>query len=142
MIAVGARDSVSPLSRHRKEPSPRHTTHILVIEDESIIALDIADGLRRLGYRVVAVVPSGEQAIQKAAETHPDLVLMDIKLKGDMDGVQAAEHIRAELDIPVIFLTAFADEATLQRAKITQPFGYLLKPFEDRELHSAIEIAL
>ncbi len=116
--------------------------HILVVEDESIVAMDLADKLKGLGYAVVATVASGEEAIQKAAETHPDLVLMDIRLRGEMDGVQAAQHIRAHLDVPVVYLTAYADQATIQRAKITEPFGYLLKPFEERELHSTVEMSL
>ncbi len=119
-------------------PNPK----ILVVEDETIVALDIKSRLESLGFVVPAVAASGEEAIQKATETHPDLVLMDIKLKGKQDGVEAAEEIRAQFQIPVIYLTAYADEATLQRAKITEPFGYILKPFEGRELHSAIEMAL
>jgi CheY-like chemotaxis protein len=115
---------------------------VLVVEDASIIAKDIQDMLRRLGYAVPAVVSSGEKAIQKAAETHPDLVLMDIMLKGDMDGVEAAQQIRDRFHIPVVYLTAYADEDILQRAKIAEPFGYILKPFEERELHAAIEMAL
>jgi PAS domain S-box-containing protein len=115
---------------------------IQVVEDESIVALDIKDNLEILGYNVVAVESSGEQAIQKAIETRPDLVLMDIRLKGEMDGIEAAQQIRAHLGTPVIYLTAYADEATLQRAKITEPYGYILKPFEERELHTTIEMAL
>jgi CheY-like chemotaxis protein len=115
---------------------------VLVVEDASIIAKDIQDMLRRLGYVVPAVVSSGEKAIQKAAETHPDLVLMDIMLKGDMDGVEAAQQIRDRFHIPVVYLTAYADEDILQRAKMAEPFGYILKPFEERELHAAIEMAL
>ena len=115
---------------------------VLVVEDASIIAKDIQDILRRLGYAVPVVVSSGEKAIQKAAEMHPDLVLMDIMLKGDMDGVEAAQQIRDRFHIPVVYLTAYADEDTLQRAKIAEPFGYILKPFEERELHAAIEMAL
>jgi CheY-like chemotaxis protein len=115
---------------------------VLVVEDASIIAKDIQDMLRRLGYAVPAVVSSGEKAIQKAAETHPDLVLMDIMLKGDMDGVEAAQQIHDRFHIPVVYLTVYADEDTLQRAKIAEPFGYILKPFEERELHAAIEMAL
>jgi CheY-like chemotaxis protein len=115
---------------------------VLVVEDASIIAKDIQDMLRRLGYAVSAVASSGEEAVQKAAETHPDLVLMDIVLKGDMDGVEAAQQIRDRFHIPVVYLTAYADEDTLQRAKITEPFGLILKPFEERELHAAIEVAL
>lgn len=115
---------------------------ILVVEDESIVAEEIQSRLRKLGYPVPAVAFSGEEAIEKAEETRPDLVLMDIRLKGDMDGVKAAEQIRARFHIPVIYLTAYADEDTLQRAKITQPFGYILKPFKERELQIAIEMGL
>ncbi len=115
---------------------------ILVVEDETIVALDLKNSLTILGYDVVATAATGEDAIARADETRPDLVLMDIILKGEMDGVEAANTIRARLEIPVIFLTACADETTLQRAKVTEPFGYLLKPFEERELHGHIEIAL
>jgi PAS domain S-box-containing protein len=115
---------------------------ILIVEDESIIALDIRDRLESLGYAIAGVASSGNEAIQMAAETQPSAVLMDIRLKGAMDGVQAAEQIRAHFDIPVVYLTAYSDETTLQRAKITEPFGYLLKPFEDRELHIAIAVTL
>jgi CheY-like chemotaxis protein len=115
---------------------------ILIVEDASIIAKDIQKILSRLGYAVPAVASSGEEAIQRAAETHPDLVLMDIVLKGDMDGVEAAAQIRDRFHIPVVYLTVYADEDTLQRARITEPFGYILKPFKERELHAAIEMAL
>ncbi len=117
-------------------------SRILVVEDEGIVALDIRGLLRNLGYEVSAIVSSGEKAVDSTAKTNPDLVLMDIKLKGRIDGVDAAEQIRAEFDIPVVYLTAYADEATLQRAKVTEPFGYLIKPFEERELQTAIEMAL
>ncbi len=117
-------------------------TQILIVEDEKIIANDIKYSLQSLGYGVSAIVPSGEKAIESVARTHPDLVLMDIQLKGQLDGVATAEQIRTRFDVPVIYLTAYADESTLQRAKITEPFGYLLKPFEERELHTTIEIAL
>ncbi|GAB4545090.1 MAG: hypothetical protein Kow0063_39000 [Anaerolineae bacterium] len=113
-----------------------------MVEDESIVALDIQNLLRNLGYDVVAIVSSGEEAVTSAAEMTPDLVLMDIRLKGALDGVEAAEQIRSRLDIPIIYLTAYADEATLQRAKVTEPFGYLVKPFEEKELQIAIEMAL
>jgi CheY-like chemotaxis protein len=102
---------------------------ILIVEDENIVALDIQSRVASLGYTVVAMARSGEQAIEKVAETHPDLVLMDIRLKGALDGVQAAEHIRARFDIPVVYVTAYADEETLQWAKVTEPYGYILKPF-------------
>jgi PAS domain S-box-containing protein len=115
---------------------------ILIVEDNYIVMMELQHKLESFGYAVPAVASSGEQAIERAGEIRPDLVLMDIRLKGDMDGIQAAEQILARFDIPVIFLTAYADEDTVQRAKITGPFGYLLKPFDDRSLHSAIEIAL
>ena len=109
------------------------TTQVLVVEDEGVVALDIQSRLAKLGYTVLAVVDSGEEAVRKATEVRPDLVLMDVRLKGEMDGVEAAERIRADLDIPVIYLTAYADEPTVQRAKVTEPFGYLRKPLVERE---------
>jgi len=115
---------------------------ILIVEDESIVAWDVSNRLQRLGYKVSGIASTGREAIAKALETDPDLVLMDIKLKGEMDGVEAVQQIQAQLDIPAIYLTAYADEITLQRAKVTGPHGYLLKPLEDRELHSTIEMAL
>ena len=114
----------------------------IMVEDEGIVAADIQSRLNTLGYEVVACTGSGEEAERLAAQSKPDLVLMDIKLKGQTDGILAAETIRANLDIPVVFLTAHADEATLQRAKVTAPIGYVLKPFDERELHTAVEIGL
>ncbi len=114
----------------------------MVVDDERIVALDIQHTLTRLGYEVVAVAASGREAITGAEETYPDLVLMDIRLKDDMDGIEAAEHIHEIFDVPVVFLTAYSDEETLLRAKNAMPFGYLVKPFEERELHSTIEVAL
>ena len=116
--------------------------HILVVEDEIIVAKNTLNLLESLGYNVPAVVSTGEEAIKKAAETHPDLVLMDIKLEGDIDGIEAANQIRHSLHIPIVYLTACADDKTLQRAKITEPYGYIIKPLEERELQSNIEIAL
>ncbi|MBE9207514.1 response regulator [Nostoc sp. LEGE 06077] len=116
--------------------------NILVVEDESIVAKDLQNRLRKFGYTVPAIASSGQEAINKAVEISPDLVLMDIRLKGQMDGIQAAEQIHKYLDVPIIYLTAYADESTLERAKITEPFGYLLKPFKERELKTNIEIAL
>ncbi len=117
-------------------------TKILVVEDESIIAADIAMVLQNLGYEVTATVPSGEQAIEEVEGNKPDLVLMDIVIKGDMDGIETAEQMRSQFSIPVVFLTAFADEKTLERAKITGPFGYITKPFEETDLKVAVEIGL
>lgn len=118
------------------------TASILIVEDESIVALDIQSCLKGLGYTPLGIASRGEEAIRKALQLQPDLVLMDIRLKGDMDGVEAAQQIRTLLGTPVVFLTAYADEQTLQRARITGPFGYLIKPFEERELHATIEMAL
>ena len=123
---------------------------ILVVEDERITAEDIKDGLKSLGYEVPAVVYSGEDAVCKAGELQPDLVLMDIKLEGEMDGIEAAGEIKKHFDIPVIYLTAYSDENTLERAKRTEPSGYVLKepsgfvhkPFKESELHSIIELTL
>lgn len=117
-------------------------TKILIVEDEGIVARDIQQTLEDLGYAVSAAVFSGEAAIEKTAELGPDLVLMDINLKREMDGVEAADQIRARFDVPVVYLTAYADEETLQRAKITAPFGYLVKPFDERALRTTIETAL
>ncbi|CAD7773330.1 MAG: Sensor histidine kinase RcsC [Candidatus Methanoperedenaceae archaeon GB37] len=115
---------------------------ILVVEDEGIIAQDIQNTLKKLGYAVPAIAYSGKEGIEKAQEIQPDLVLMDIVLGGGIDGIEAAEQIRRRFHIPVVYLTAYADEKTLQRAKITEPFGYILKPFEEKELYITIEMAL
>ncbi len=115
---------------------------ILVVEDETIVSMEIQDRLKEMNYLVCGAASSGEEAIRKSAESEPDLVLMDIMLKGKMDGIEAADVVIKEHGIPVIFLTAHSDEATLQRAKLTAPFGYLLKPFNDRALHTTIEMAL
>ena len=115
---------------------------ILVVEDENIIAKDIGQRLESMGYVIADTVDNGADAIEAAAAAAPDLVLMDLVLKGGMDGVEAAGAIRRQFDLPVIFLTAFGDRATLERARVTDPHGYILKPFEDRELQVTIEIAL
>jgi two-component system sensor histidine kinase/response regulator len=115
---------------------------ILIVEDESIVVMELRERLKRLGYEVMGVASSGEEAILKAEELHPDMVLMDIRLQGQMNGIQAAEAVRSRFDIPVVYLTAFADDDTLQKARMTEPFGYLIKPFEERQLHSTLEMAL
>lgn len=117
-------------------------TRILVVEDEAIIAKDLQWRLQDMGYDVPFIVASGEEALTRVREDHIDLVLMDIMLQGKMDGIEAAGHMHSERNIPVVFLTAYADDAMLQRAKITEPFGYLIKPVRDRELYSTIEMAL
>jgi CheY-like chemotaxis protein len=117
-------------------------TNILIVEDESIVALDIKDKVERLGYNVLAVVSSGEAAVEEVTKIQPDLVLMDIILSGKIDGIETARRIRNNFDIPIIYLTAHSDEQTLKRAKVTEPFGYIIKPFVDKDLQNAIKIAL
>ena len=121
---------------------PMTTTSILVVEDERIIAKGIEKRLKVLGYAVAGSAATGEEAVRKAAELRPDMVLMDISLGDGIDGVEAAGRIRRRADIPVVFLTAFSDDATLHRAKLTEPFGYILKPYEDKDLQIAIEMGL
>jgi len=116
--------------------------NILVVEDESIVAKDIQVCLKRLGYDVVGVVSSGEDAVEKARELDPDLVMMDIMLKGEMSGIDAANEIRRRKDIPVIFLTAYTDRDTVDNAKESEPYGYIIKPFKEIDIQTAIEIAL
>jgi CheY-like chemotaxis protein len=116
---------------------------VLVVEDESLVALDIIQQLESDGYQVAGHALSGEEAIALAQQSpKPDVVLMDINLKGKVDGIKAAEQIAHDSDLPIIFLTAHSDETTLQRAKLTRPFGYIIKPFEPTELRVNIEIAL
>lgn len=115
---------------------------ILVVEDESVVAWHVQEALQKLGHEVVAIAQTAKEAIQCAIDKHPDLVLMDINLQGQSDGVLAAEHLYLHLDLPVVYLTAHADEQTLHRATETSPFGYLVKPFQEADLHSAIQIAL
>ena len=115
---------------------------ILIAEDEVIIAMDIQMRLEKAGYQVVASVDTGEEAVRQALETRPHLALMDIGLKGELDGIAAAGQIRQQLDIPVIYLTSYSDQSTLERAKLTDAYAYLLKPFEERTLLSTLEITL
>ena len=115
---------------------------ILIVEDEAIIAMEIELSLIKLGYQVVAIVDTGEVAIARAKILKPDIILMDIRLKGDIDGINAASQIRSESDIPIIFLTAHAEDDKLERAKLILPFGYLLKPIQDRDLKVTIDMAL
>ena len=115
---------------------------ILVVEDDAVARLDIQAALERAGYAIVGMAASGEEAIRLADSLNPDLVLMDIRLEGPMDGVEAANEISRRFDIPIIFLTVYADDETLHWAKISGPFGYLLKPVDHKELKSAIEVGL
>lgn len=121
-----------------KEKEPK----ILVVEDDSLVAMDIKQSLRFLGYRVVSPVSTGEAALESVEKNHPNLVMMDVKLAGQMDGISAAEKIHAYYDIPVIYLSAYSDSKTLRRAKDTNPFGYIVKPFNKNDLNTAIQIAL
>jgi len=135
-ISAGSIPSSAPHVHERNAPC------ILVVEDESIVAADILGRLASLGYGSPAVAASGEEAIRKADELKPDVLLMDIVLRGPIDGIEAVRQIRSRRDIPVIYLTAYTDEQTVQRAKETEPFAYLIKPFDERELRFAIELAL
>lgn len=116
-------------------------TRVLIIEDEQIVALDLKMRLESMGYEVVGHVSMGEDSFEIAANKHPDLLLMDVKLAGNIDGIQTAELMRKFYNIPVVYITAYADSTTLERAKKTRPYGYIIKPFTDQELKSNIEMA-
>lgn len=130
-----------PEAERPVDPEAAVPARVLVVEDEHLVALDIQRRLERMGH-VALVAYSGEDAIARIPMTHFDLVLMDIKLKGAVDGVDAARAIRAVQDIPIVYVTAYADNVTLERARETEPYGYLLKPFQERELKAVIEMAL
>ena len=115
---------------------------IMVVEDEAVISMEIQDRLTKMGHSICGTAASGEEAVSVATAKRPDLILMDVQLRGEVDGVQTAKQIRDLVEIPVIYLTAFADDRTVERAKLTQPFGYLIKPFSEKELYAAIEMAL
>jgi len=134
--------SQGPQSQAPTEASSTTPGRILVVEDERIVARDLAGALTDLGYVVPGTVSTGEEAIERARDLRPDVVLMDIRLPGAIDGIQAAASIREECHIPVIYLTAHSDDETLRRAMQTEPLGYLVKPFSPPQLRCAIEIAL
>ncbi|ERT08847.1 his Kinase A domain protein [Lyngbya aestuarii BL J] len=115
---------------------------VLIVEDELLIAKGLARKLQKLGYTVVGIVSFGDKALEQVRETQPDLVLMDIVIKGEMDGIETAEKINECFNIPVIYVTAYADDSTLERAEQTGSYGYILKPYKDRELHATIKLAL
>ncbi|MBE9145636.1 hybrid sensor histidine kinase/response regulator [Planktothrix mougeotii] len=115
---------------------------ILIVEDELLIAKGLAKKLEKLEYAVVGIASSSESALQKVEETQPDVILMDIVIKGDLDGIETAKLIQEKFNIPVIYVTAYADDETLERAEETESYGYILKPFKEREVHAAIKIAL
>jgi len=131
-----ALDCTSSSGGERAQP------RILIVEDEFVVACDLCDTLEDLGYAVVDVVASGEEAIARARSARPSAILMDIRLAGEMDGIQAAARIRSEQDVPIVFLSAHSSEDTLRRATATDPFGYLVKPFKAPELRCAIQVAL
>ena len=116
--------------------------NVLVVEDESIVSKDIQHSLKKLGYNVVGAAATGEKALELVRSENPDVVLMDIMLKGDMSGIDTAEIIKNEVTTPVIYLTVYAEEATLAKAKITEPYGYIIKPFKEIDLHTSIEMAI
>ena len=115
---------------------------ILVVEDEELIGQDIKILLEDLGYEVLDLVPSGEEAISLVGKVNANLVLMDIMLEGEMDGIEAAHQINNDFGIPIIYLTAYRNEEILERAKLTEPYAYIVKPFEERELRTNVEIVL
>jgi PAS domain S-box-containing protein len=117
-------------------------TTVLIVEDEEIVAADLASKLGQLGYEVVGSAAEANEAVEMACSMKPHVVLMDIRLKGPVDGIEAAEAIRVQIDVPLIYLTAYSDAATLARAKLSGPFGYILKPFEERDLSTTIELAI
>ena len=114
----------------------------LIVEDEALIAEELRDRLSRLGFSIIAAVDTAEEAIAIATRECPDLVIMDIRLNGEKDGVQAAKEIRQQVDVPIVYVTAYSDRLTLNRAKATEHDAYLLKPFHRRELQSTIEVAM
>lgn len=126
----------------KRKASSKRKPRILIVEDEAIIAQDIKNTLEKLGYHNAGIVLNGKQIANEVENCKPDLILMDVVLNGKYDGIKAAEIIRRENDIPVVYLTAHADRKTLERAKATEPYGYITKPYDDRDLKSTIEIAL
>ncbi|HET6485037.1 MAG TPA: SpoIIE family protein phosphatase [Spirochaetia bacterium] len=117
-------------------------SRIMVVEDEGVVALQIKEALTNLGYEVAAVAMTGDEAVSKFQETEPDLVLMDVRLRGGVSGIEAAKRIRTRLDVPVVYLTAYADDETLHQAQLTEPYAYVLKPFDEKSLHAVIQMAL
>ena len=119
-----------------------HTSKIMVVEDDAEIVMRLQQRLTEMGYDVVGIAYSGEEAVEKARHVRPDLILMDIMMPGQLDGIAAAKIVKIELNIPVIFLTAFSEDRIIENAKQAEPYGYILKPFQDREIKAAIEVAL
>ncbi|HKJ33071.1 MAG TPA: response regulator, partial [Balneolales bacterium] len=122
--------------------SEDHANKIMVVDDEVVIALRLQQRLTTMGFDITGVAHSGEEAVEKARRLRPDLILMDIMIPGKLDGIAAAKIVKDELGIPVVFLTAFSEDNIIDRAKQAEPYGYILKPFQDREIKAAIEVAL
>lgn len=117
-------------------------TRVMIVEDEAVVALHLRQELTKLGYTVTGIAAGGEQALKMIDELFPDIVLMDIHIQGEMDGIETAGRIPRYLHIPIVFLTAYSEDTTLKRAADTHPYGYLIKPFLGRELHATIKMAL
>jgi CheY-like chemotaxis protein len=141
-MLVFVRDAIDISAKTRRGSDQMAQTKILVVEDEGIVTRDIKNRLKALGYPPPTTASSGTEAIKKVATFHPDLVLIDIHLKGEMDGIKAARQIHDLFDIPVVYLMEDADEETLQDEKVIEPFYYVLKPCEENSLHVCIERAL
>jgi signal transduction histidine kinase len=141
-VGFSSRYWQNKFKEYRTMEIKQESTNILIVEDELLIAKNLAYKLEKLGYKIADIVSSGADAIQRAVEIQPDLILMDIVIKGDIDGIETAAIINQKLDIPIVYTTAYADDKTLQRAENTGSYGYLLKPFKERELHATIKIAL
>jgi DNA-binding response OmpR family regulator len=121
---------------------PSSEPRALIVEDEALIAEELRERLSRLGFSVIATVDSADESVAIATRERPDLVLMDIRLKGEKDGVQAAKEIRQQVDVPIVYLTAYSDRPTVDRIKETEHDGFILKPFLRRELQATIEVAM
>ena len=121
---------------------PLVETRILIVEDEAVVALHLRQALTKLGHKVAGIATTGDQALKLIDEVFPDIILMDINIQGEMDGIETAKRIPRYLHIPIIYLTAYSEDTTLKRAADTCPYGYLIKPFLDRELHATIKMAL
>jgi CheY-like chemotaxis protein len=134
-----ASQASAPVHAHGPS-SPAHA--VLIVEDEAIVAMDLQQTLAGMGYDAFAIAASADEALRHAAERCPDLVLMDIRIKGQRDGIETAALLRGRFGVPVVYLTAHADDATIQRAKRTDPYGYLMKPIRLAELKSAVEVSL
>lgn len=128
----------APPSRQESAPP----ADILIVEDDVLVAEDVRRTIENLGYRVADAVTRGEEAVEVAREQGPDLILMDVRLAGPMDGVEAASTIVEELDIPVVYMTAYADDETRDRIRQTTPYGYVVKPFTTTDLQTTMEVAL